>query len=141
MTKQEFKALETVCKKNWRALAKSGDNRKPDDLNRYYLFCPACDVAYNVRLRQNLPHEQICLFCPIVVWRDGARKQEKMHKDQFAMCEFGKFPYYRDWNKADSTQARRFAAAKIAKMRWEWIPEYENIYKEQEEQPWPISKQ
>ena len=22
MTKQEFKALETVCKKNWRALAK-----------------------------------------------------------------------------------------------------------------------
>jgi hypothetical protein len=98
-------------------------------------------VAYNVRLRQNLPHEQICLFCPIVVWRDGARKQEKMHKDQFTMCEFGKFPYYRDWSKADSTQARRFAAAKIAKMRWEWIPEYENIYKEQEEQPWPISKQ
>lgn len=129
MTKEEFSELEDICKSEWRTLAETGAKEKSDSVNQYYLECPACDIAKTVQEWAKAPRYALCVFCPITLWREKARKYRESLAilDYYTVCEFGYLAYYTEWRCATTREERKVVAKKIAEMEWSWIPEYEKI--------------
>jgi len=133
MTKKEFKKYEELCKKGWLELAETGERHKPDYFSKFLYSCTACHLACSATMGKVLPLRintnrgvsfLTCKLCPVTKWRAFA---VKYNLDEEAACEYLEF---RDWRTASSILLRKMYAQTISELEWKYLPEYEEIEKE-----------
>ena len=128
MDKKIFNMLKKVCKDEWKRLAKTGDGCKSDAMRIFYNQCPACHIASDGEKQR-----QDCRLCPIDVWRELADLETgpEYFTGQAVCGREGEL--YRIWAYSFiSTKDRKRVAAKIAKLKWSWLPEYDKIMEEED---------
>lgn len=115
MTKETFEKLEAICKKAWRELARSGNDSKPDYLDKYKCSCPACHIA------DASTSGYICRVCPIDKFRKQAFADRKEYRDySTSACLADGQPYQIWWDNWDTT-IEKTAAKEISELKWTFL--------------------
>lgn len=120
-----FAKLEAVCKRAWRGLSRTGENSKPDYLDKYESRCPACHIAFNGRPAYAGTD---CRWCPIDEWRKIANTQFKgrPHDVGTSIClQDGQL--YDQWCESYLMESRKSVAKKISNLKWTYLAKYKSI--------------
>ena len=117
MTKAEFKKLEKLFKKGWAELSVTGARVKPKYMFPFMCGCPACEIAVGAMTRKYLYR---CNYCPITRWQ---RKADGIaHPCESDMKTYGL------WISTRNKDKRKAAAKEIAKLKWEYQDEYQDVH-------------
>ena len=119
ISKEKFDKMEKVCKKSWKAIAKQSMDCKPNHLNIYKNYCPACDLASVMEKDGHI--RQWCQLCPIDDWRKEAIRQKA--KIGESICEQPEEAYM-VWLESKDVNEKNKAALEISEMKWSYLPEY-----------------
>ncbi len=120
MTKDEFKKLYEIHKREWESLALTGNSSEPESMEKFDSYCVACEIESRVCL---LSDEDIsgecCCFCPVAQWRNPGERD--------CLCTENKDSYYRNWLKSTTVEENKFWAKKISELKFKWMDVYEKI--------------